>query len=640
MVISPSQAALSLSAPATITATVLDAENNPVPGAVVAFSTDDSLALAQPKSRISDASGKASTTLSVASIAASSQVGTLVATATYSVGDTKVTASGSMVYEIGASALQISSLTVGNAAIGAYATTAVTASILLTDGTPVANQVVSFTSVCAGGSTPKAVVDGSALTDSSGVARVSYTDKGCSGQDTITATTAGVSKSVSISVAPPAASSLQFQALTPANGIITLKGYGSASRPETAQVQFKLVDNNNQGIAGQPIVFTLDVQVGGVKLANANGQGQVTAITDSNGLVSATVEAGNQPTPVRVIATSGALSSQSSLLSISTGFPDQDSMSLSAERYNINAWGYDGATSAITIRLADHFNNPIPDGTAINFITDGGRIGNGTQGSCTTTNSQCSITLSSQNPRPANGRVHIVAYAIGEESFVDKNNNIVADQANELVDINGHSSDQGEAFIDVDEDGMFTQGVDQLVDFNNDGTYNGPDGKFNGSLCASSFAGCSSVKSLNVFQQATFIFSSDHPATPVPVAAMAPYANLAGINLSCSGGPQTIGLYIPDFKGNVLPADTQVQISKAANSDGVTIAFGGSHTVLSAAPALNARIPGLTVFTLALAPPSSGCAASTGTLVVKVSAPDHDGGSTLETSFPLSYNLN
>ncbi|SMC29707.1 hypothetical protein SAMN02745857_04041 [Andreprevotia lacus DSM 23236] len=622
-----------------ITATILDASGKPVSGAVVRFGTDATLGIVAPNARITGADGKATVTLSVASPSASGNVGALNVTATYTdSSNVNQTVSGTIAYSVGDSTLVVNSLTVGSSTLDPYATTAVNATVTV-NGTASSGRTVNFTSICA--ATGKAQLTASALTDANGLASVSYTDKGCGNNDTITASLAGTSssKQVAIKVNPPVASSLQYSSVIPADGIITLLGYGTAARPDSATVKFKLVDATGSPIPNQSVQMTLEIGAGGVSLKDSVN-GLVNTVTNAAGEAAVTVIAGKQPTPVRVKATytngGTTLTSQSAGLSISTGFPDQDSLSLSANRYNINGWGYDGATATITVRVADHFNNPVPDGTAFNFITDSGRIGNGTQGSCVTTNSACSITLSSQNPRvtsPHNlvGRVHIVAYAIGEESFVDKNNSIDFDAANEQVDISGVSSDIGEAFLDHNENGVFDLGVDQLVDFNNDGIYNGPDGKYNGSLCKPGYAGCSAQKTLHVFSQATFIFSSDIPKTPVLSAP---------IVLNCATqSSQSVTLYIPDINGNILPVGTT--IASSISSGGASITFGDGNTVIGGTPDVDAKVPLMTLFSLTLKAPATGCTAgTTGTFNVTVTAPDHGGGTGATTKFQLPYSYN
>src|SRR5690606_28291881 len=92
----------------------------------------------------------------------------------------------------------------------------------------------------------------------------------------------------------------------------------------------------------------------------------------------------------------GPISTQSDKLTITTGIPDYDSFSLSAEQLNPEAWNVDGVAVQVTARLADRFNNPVPDGTAVAFNIEGASIGS----ECTTTAGACSVTWVSQDPRP------------------------------------------------------------------------------------------------------------------------------------------------------------------------------------------------------------------------------------------------
>ena len=231
-----------------------------------------------------------------------------------------------------------------------------------------------------------------------------------------------------------------------------------------------------------------------------------TATSDAAGLVVTNVNAGTVSTPVRVTAsTPGAtagstLTTQSSELTITTGIPDQDSFSLSATKLNPEFRDVDGNTTVLTARLADHNNNPVPDGTAVNFTTEGGSI----VASCQTSDGACSATMTSQAPRPANGRVTVLAYAVGEESFEDSSGNGVADRApiDEMVDGNGLSTDMPEAFRDDNENGVFDAATEAFIDYNQNSVYDGPDEKYNGVLCdnvtappAGSSAGtCSTTK--------------------------------------------------------------------------------------------------------------------------------------------------
>ena len=171
----------------------------------------------------------------------------------------------------------------------------------------------------------------------------------------------------------------------------------------------------------------------------------------------------------------------------------------------------DGETTTITVRLADHFGNPVPDRTAVNLITEGGSIGSLGLGSCLTVEGACTATLTSQQLRPTNGRLNILAYAVGEESFTDLDGDGYASKVNradgtsELFDANGFATDIPEAFLDSNENGI-RDATETFIDFNRNAAYDAPDGNYNGVLCNESAPGtsstgtCSAQKSLHVFR--------------------------------------------------------------------------------------------------------------------------------------------
>ncbi|MBM5574607.1 hypothetical protein [Deefgea sp. CFH1-16] len=218
-----------------------------------------------------------------------------------------------------------------------------------------------------------------------------------------------------------------------------------------------------------------------------------------------------------------------------------------------------------------------------------------------------------------------------KESFVDKNNNIIADQDSELVDINGNSSDIGEAFLDKNENGIFNLGVDQLVDFDGKNTYTPADGFLSSTLCDPNiYARCSSQKTLHIFQQATFIFSSDNPKTPVLNPA-APVTGTCGTNKDYT-------IYIPDEKGNILPAGTTIAIA-STNGQG-SVLSGTSHTIGSSAIATNAVVLGQTNFGFKLQFATT-CPATqnSGILTVTVTTPAGGGQAAKITTFPYNYTI-
>jgi hypothetical protein len=375
-------------------------------------------------------------------------------------------------------------------------------------------------------------------------------------------------------VTPPATGSIQFVSATPAS--ISLKGIGGT---ESSLVSFKVLDASGSPLSGKTVTLSLSTTVGGITLVPSVA-GVATATSDANGVVAITVNSGTVSTPVRVIASTTdtsvvpnvTLTTQSSGLTISTGIPDQDSFSLGATIFNPEFWGIDGNTTVLTAHLADHFNNPVPDNTVVNFTTEGGSI----TPSCSTTGGACSATLTSQAPRPANGRVTVLAYAVGEESFIDLNGNGVADlpnsppalpntPPNEMSDINNKSTDLPEAWRDDDEDGVRNPN-ETFIDFNQNGTYDGPDGKYSGVLCssASSSGTCATnsdgtpKKAVHVFRKIVIVFSGSDADISKIAPAVIDLGSAGGT--TCPGTSVQVNLRIADVNGNPMPAGTIIAI--------------------------------------------------------------------------------
>lgn len=575
----PTTGLTTTSTPATAKATVVDANGAPVPNVVVTFTVaDTTIATLTPStgSALTNASGVATVTVNAASstaggattLSASAQVGTS-------------TATGSIGFSINASApvagVTLTGLTFGVNPLAAYGTTSMTATVTPTT-TPV---TVTFTSTCASANPAKATLSAS-VTSVNGVATGSYLDNGCASTDMITASVTGTSATTqaSLVVNPPATGSLQFVSASPTT--IFLQGTGGTS---TSTVSFKVLDSGGNPISGKVVTFGLSTTLGGITFTP--NVAAPTATSDSSGLVSIIVNAGTMSTPVRVTAsTPGAtagstLSTQSSQLTITTGIPDQDSFSLAASVTNIEGWTLDGMTSILTARLSDHFNNPVPDGTAVNFTSEGGSV----VGSCTTVNGACTSTFTSMQPRPTNGRLTVLAFAVGEESFTDMNGNGLADPGE--MTSNGQSTDMPEAFSDYNEDGLVqtstttavnpitgavtttTNGIPEpYLDFDNSGSYTGPDGLYNGSLCNTAVTPniCSSTKSIDVRRSLVLTLSSSTPtfglfdgSNTAATAITLPSCDTTVVNNTMP--VTTYYVMVVDVNGNAMPTGTTINFA-------------------------------------------------------------------------------
>ncbi|ABZ74718.1 Ig domain protein group 1 domain protein [Shewanella halifaxensis HAW-EB4] len=541
--------------------------------------------------------------------------------------DTAIIVIGATNLEIGSGdPLQPGVAEVSTSSLSAGGTASVSVMIVDEQGQPFKEAIdVFFSSGCSLLSTPLAEMSSPVMLVN-GVATSTYLAKGCVGDDTIniSANAGGINlfATGSISVLAAERGSIVFVSATPSN--IGILGSG---RGESSTVLFKVLDTNGNPVSNASVNFALNTEVGGLKIQPTQ------ASTNGSGIVQTIVTSGTVATPVRVTATIDSsnplLSSQSSTLVVSTGIPDQNSFSLSAEILNAEGWSYDGEQVQVTARLADAFNNLAPDGTAVSFVTEGGAIGP----SCFTESGECSVTWTSQNPRPLNGRATITATAIGEESFPDSNGNGRFD-ATEMTaflaqDVAGRSNDMDEAFNDYNEDGIFNEdGLEELIDFNGDGAFTVRDQLYNGVLCSDPVhSGCadgvSNSKSINVRGSLVLIMSgSTAYGSDITVLDS---ANDNGDGVLDLYGKETgqVSLIIKDINAQQMPAGTKVSISATAG----TVVSKSSYIW----PSTNAS-GGLSFGILVKGEDT----ANSGALLIEVQTPN--GVDTLVTTIPITIH--
>jgi hypothetical protein len=254
---------------------------------------------------------------------------------------------------------------------------------------------------------------------------------------------------------------------TPSDKSITLKGQGGNGRVEVAALTFKVVDTAGNGVPNLPVCFDATTYVGGLTLDGFNmpGSGLSTAAacalstlkyskqTDASGQVVVQVNSGTTPTPVRVVAraiyVNNALQTTSDTVSISTGLPLQRSMDLSVDKANIDGRDWSGEVANFTVRLADQFGNPVPDGTVVNFIGSGASVCTSQRGACSTVNGACTCAVTGQERRPADGRVVILSYADGLEDYTDVNSDNIYEPGEPFVKL-------GDAYVDADKNGSYS----------------------------------------------------------------------------------------------------------------------------------------------------------------------------------------
>jgi hypothetical protein len=526
--------------PATVSAKVTDSGGNALPGVVVSFATQSGLGTVSAPTALTADNGVATVTLSPAS-AVTSGADTVVASATVSGASLSAEAG----FQLTAASVEFDSFT---ADVGLTESTALSPygqailDIRMTGVSETAPVTLALTSACV--TLGKASISPATVTSTSSNISVIYKDEGCGGSrdnDTITATIAGATDQAQLQLflTIPEANSISFVSADPATIYLAGSGYIAAS-----VVTFEVVDSADNPLTGQPVTLDLTTFTGGLTLDS--GTAPVTKNTDGNGRVNVIINSGTVPTPVRVVASlSSGIQTVSSNLSVAVGLPSQLNFSFSQTTNNIEGWNIDGTTNQYTIRAADRSGNPVPDDTAVIFWAEGGQVQAEAKSLVIDGISKATASFESAEPRPADGRVTVVAYSLGEESFKDLNKNNVYDAGEPFQDM-------GDIVKDVLWDNVFDETVDESISLsgvaagssactNFSATY--PEFKLSSSIpsvpgtCTASWSGRTYVR------RATQTVLSTSSARPL-------WGNTAGLDNNCSKITLQTGPYLSDFTVN------------------------------------------------------------------------------------------
>ena len=553
--------------------------------------------------------------------------------------------------------------------LSAGSTTIITAQILDSNNNIFTTPLeVQFTSACAQESNPKATID-NIVSSIGGTASATYKAEGCNGTDTITATvvTGGnvATKTININVAAAKTGSIAFMSVT--NQVLAIKGTGGQTLTENSELTFKLLDVNGNPVGQKQIDFALSQNSGGAMLDNTF------QFTNSEGLVTVNVRSGRAAGVLSVIASHNIQSgntSQSNIISIvsnditvTTGIPDQDSFTLAVQTFNTESLNNAGIVTDLTVFAADHFNNFVPDNTAIYIASEGGAVGTIDDQQftplllCRTIDGMCKAQWRSQNPipyhysiyqnsvaekcdryfgqaapcslgiresqrdengnlityldssgapisladaptlapidYPLGGRVSLLAYAVGEESF----NDLSADGEFNQNEFDSVLQDLPEAFIDFNENGVFdgnSPAPINPVDSNggenewyversgalDNGQYDLGDGIYNGLLCSDSALAAKACtrETVNVRSHSELVMSGSIPyiraVTPLNDCSLnngisleaSDLSGMCDINLidisdSTPYSAISVTIYFSDIHNNPLPAGTIVSVT-------------------------------------------------------------------------------
>ena len=237
----------------------------------------------------------------------------------------------------------------------------------------------------------------------------------CEGTQTITATPANNpanKQTKTITIASIEASSIFYT--TTEKLQLGASNSGSSS---SGQIEFTVYASGKPA-ANQQVEISKVQAPTDFSFVTLNNQAPRTVTSDSKGNVVVNLYPGALPGPVEIKATlksNASIFALSKDVSVATGRATQNGVSLSLSK-NVLANGVDGDTASITARLVDRVGNPVPDGTVVSFVSEGGRV----TPSCTTNKGMCSVEFSTQNPRPVDNRVTVIAYVEGDKDYIDK----------------------------------------------------------------------------------------------------------------------------------------------------------------------------------------------------------------------------
>lgn len=444
---------------------------------------------------------------------------------------------------------------------------------------------------------------------SPGLFNAEYTAEGCAGSDTVTARVEGttLSATVELTVTPPEVLTVSFIDTTSAQ--LSIAGIGG---DESAELTFMVAGPQGVPIIGQEVSFTINTTVGGASILT----GRETGVTDSNGEVRTILNSGTVAGPVNVLAVhnGSGLQGISDDIIISTGIPEYSRFSVSYGDFNpADAFNVDGITVNVNIIASDQFGNNPTEGTRVSFVApESGNIEN----SCELADGACSITWRSTSPRPADGRLEIIAYTDGAEDFVDNNGNSVYD-AND-----GAIIDLTEPYADENEDGDYDIG-EFFFDTNQNGVWDTGNGEWDGPCLVEvdPSAVCSGESAVSIFDTVTVVMSTNTPRL-LSTGSFGPTGftiNITqGTNLTLGGIILADNNTNADSLGsNPMPAGTSVSFSiesdgvstlgatsfEVPNTTGPTGAYGITIQADEVDPADPLPLPGLLLLTIS--PPSA-----------------------------------
>lgn len=593
---------------------VKDGTGAAAPYTRVAVTLDSASAVLVPVSgtQLTDASDVVLMRIAPANVNSS---GTVRASAAATVG-TVVISPQTYDFQITPGTVSLSTVSVTPASVQKGQSVNVSVDVVINGAAAASNSVaVTFSTTCGTVSPASALVN--AAGRASAVIQTTST-----GSCTVDASASGITTPpASYTVTVPPTTGLQFVSSLPS----LIYQTGSAG-VNTSIVTFKVIDSLAAGVQGVSVNASLTNTDGGINFCGSPSTG----LSAVDGTVTFSICAGTLPATVQVraaLATTPTVFTSSNLLTVQTGLPTQRFFDISATQLNFYAGGeftskFNGNSTGISVFAADRQGNPVPNGTKIVFVSEGGQINSGGVSSCLISGGRCSVNLIGQDYRPLGssaprgdprpGRVTVLAYADGEESFIDGNFNNRFDKAGDVV--NGVTvaadelfEDLGTLYMDKDESGSFLAAYTNLQTGTNEGefAYPMPAGSTGTFACpGNSAVGLSVASTCNqkwdgltkVRRQIVIVFSGGEIGQPGDFNAL---TNPAGYDASIpvayrtailSATRSAVSVRLADYNGNPLPASAGLAIEVLPAGGTCTAKLAGTQIGSTTEPTLHTAI--------------------------------------------------
>jgi hypothetical protein len=241
----------------------------------------------------------------------------------------------------------------GSTTIVANATdhTVLRATVLDDDGAPVVGTAVSFST------TAGLLSAASATTNANGIAQVDLTAGTQAGSATATATASGFNQSVNVSFVPG-----------PVGNVALVAAPATVNSTGTSSVSATITDANSNIIAGESVTFAFTAQGSGAPTLS-----EITAVTNTNGVVSVSYIAGNSAGIDTISATTSNAVTDSVSITVDVTAAKIGALALITANSEIIADGVSRSQIGATLTTTD--NSPVVGATVI-FASTGGTLEN------------------------------------------------------------------------------------------------------------------------------------------------------------------------------------------------------------------------------------------------------------------------